>query len=329
VPIFETFDCPSPALPTGRRQVTTTATQALVLLNSGFANEKAAAFAERVLEAGPSADGRIARAFELALSRAPTSDELELARDYLADLTVALGRSEPSLAFRPRVPRRIDTYYLERVGGADLLYGPEAGWTFLAGEWGEPYNHTVQALPHREPAALLDAPRFDDGGVRARVRLSPGCERACLLLRADSTGASTGARGELATGIEVALDARAGLASVALLPDDGGEARTLAERAIELEPERWYELVIDLHGARLALALDGEPVLEVADLPHTAPGRFGARAVGDGFELADASLLLDGDAALPLHAAQLAPERLALESLCLTLFNANEFLWID
>jgi hypothetical protein len=75
-PLLESFDCPDPSVKTPRRGVTTTPLQALELMNSSFVVRQSRELANRVKrEAGASADVRIARAYRIALGRAPSSAE--------------------------------------------------------------------------------------------------------------------------------------------------------------------------------------------------------------------------------------------------------------
>jgi hypothetical protein len=76
VPFFEAFDYTNTAESVGTRPITTVAPQALLLLNSEFANEQAAALAERVRrDAGSDSAKQIDRLFRLALGRSPTGKE--------------------------------------------------------------------------------------------------------------------------------------------------------------------------------------------------------------------------------------------------------------
>jgi len=75
-PTFGAFDCPEAALVAPRRNVSTTALQALNLLNSRFVVRQAAYFAERLTaEAGPDPARQAERAFQLAFGRAPANSE--------------------------------------------------------------------------------------------------------------------------------------------------------------------------------------------------------------------------------------------------------------
>ncbi len=83
-PGFLTFDMPARDLCTARRTPTNTPLQALVTLNDVVYNEAAAALAKRVeREAGGDAslEAKIARAFELAISRPPSAAEARRLRE--------------------------------------------------------------------------------------------------------------------------------------------------------------------------------------------------------------------------------------------------------
>jgi hypothetical protein len=82
-PLFEAFDMPDTHESCARRNVTTTAPQALSLLNSRLTLEWAQAFAGRVLAAaGASTEDQIDTAFRLAYSRRPESSEKEIAKAF-------------------------------------------------------------------------------------------------------------------------------------------------------------------------------------------------------------------------------------------------------
>jgi hypothetical protein len=86
-PLLDVLDCPDPSVKAPRRGITTTPLQALALMNSGFVQRQARAFANRVeREAGPEIGARITLAYRLALGRAPTKEEAmraaELAKEH-------------------------------------------------------------------------------------------------------------------------------------------------------------------------------------------------------------------------------------------------------
>lgn len=75
--VFGAFDCPDAGQSTGLRRSSTTPIQALNLLNSPFTLERSKAFAERCRSAACSdIPAQIQKAFEFALMRSPTSEEL-------------------------------------------------------------------------------------------------------------------------------------------------------------------------------------------------------------------------------------------------------------
>jgi hypothetical protein len=85
-PLFAAFDAPDRNETCSRRFETTTAPQALMLLNEKLYAEKGRQFAGRVAaEAGPNLDRRIEHAYLLALSRTPTSEERVTARKFIDD----------------------------------------------------------------------------------------------------------------------------------------------------------------------------------------------------------------------------------------------------
>jgi hypothetical protein len=83
-PFLEAFDFPDSNLSCPRREQSTTATQALALLNDRDVAAAAAALASRLeREAGTDVE-RVTLAYRLALGRPATPREIHLARDFLA-----------------------------------------------------------------------------------------------------------------------------------------------------------------------------------------------------------------------------------------------------
>ena len=82
-PFLTTLDCPNPANLAPTRTVTTTALQALALLNDEFMLKQAGYFAAR-LEKGAEKDERIHLAFKLAFGRSPTAEEMKGAESLVA-----------------------------------------------------------------------------------------------------------------------------------------------------------------------------------------------------------------------------------------------------
>jgi hypothetical protein len=91
-PMFGILDAPDGNETCPRRNVTTTAPQALMLLNDKWSLEQAQWFAGRVLrEAGVKPHAVIERAYELALGRTPDAEEQQLMTAFLEREKAALG----------------------------------------------------------------------------------------------------------------------------------------------------------------------------------------------------------------------------------------------
>ena len=83
LPMLEAFDKPDTNLSCARRNRSTIAPQALILMNSSFVISEARRFAERLeLEVGRDLTKQIERAYELALARKPQPKEIAIARNF-------------------------------------------------------------------------------------------------------------------------------------------------------------------------------------------------------------------------------------------------------
>jgi hypothetical protein len=93
LPELELLDAPDASEPCPRRAVTTTAPQALTLLNGEFLHEQAEHFAGRLArEAGDDPAARVDRAFRLALARAPTDQERADSLEFLRSQAELIAR---------------------------------------------------------------------------------------------------------------------------------------------------------------------------------------------------------------------------------------------
>lgn len=120
-PLFSAFDAPDSNETCARRHQSTSAPQALMLLNSKIVQDLARAFADRVLqEAGKEPAHVVDRAYRLALGRSPDPQERDALLTYLHRETgVVREKQSPkatsSLA-RP-LPASIDPVYRSAVAG--------------------------------------------------------------------------------------------------------------------------------------------------------------------------------------------------------------------
>ncbi len=101
-PFLELFDGADPNAETGVRPLTTTALQALYVMNDPFFHEQADAVALRVGMSFGSDVERLGYAYRLLFGRAPAADELREDRQYLADARRSLANSSAPEAQRSR-----------------------------------------------------------------------------------------------------------------------------------------------------------------------------------------------------------------------------------
>ena len=90
-PMFEAFDQPDMVSSCSQRTRSTVAPQSLLLMNNAEVLLQAKYFAQRVaVEAGPDSGAQVARAFELALGRAPTAAERAKAVEFVGTTPTGL-----------------------------------------------------------------------------------------------------------------------------------------------------------------------------------------------------------------------------------------------
>ncbi|MFN0056032.1 MAG: DUF1553 domain-containing protein [Planctomycetales bacterium] len=100
--LFQLFDAPDAAIPSGDRATTTVAPQALLMLNSDFVMQAAADLAERLLVEPGDDDLRLQRLFSIAYGREASMEERQAHRSLLVDLDNAL----PSVESNPQTRRQ-------------------------------------------------------------------------------------------------------------------------------------------------------------------------------------------------------------------------------
>jgi len=83
-PLLALFDFPDPSAHSARRNKTTTPLQKLFVLNSPFMAVQAEALADRMLAAAAAEADRIQLAYQTALGRQPSDQELQLGLEFLA-----------------------------------------------------------------------------------------------------------------------------------------------------------------------------------------------------------------------------------------------------
>jgi hypothetical protein len=98
-PLMDVFDAPENFASTSQRNVTTTPTQSLLLINSQFMQQRARAFARRLVrEAGDDDSRRTDLAYRLAFGRRPLESELQRALAFLGEQGRNLPPEKPKVA---------------------------------------------------------------------------------------------------------------------------------------------------------------------------------------------------------------------------------------
>jgi hypothetical protein len=89
--MLDVFDKPDTITSCARRNRSTIAPQALILMNNSFVRQQAQRFADRLVkEAGSDTKAQVERAFALAYSREPQQTERATALDFLKSNPEAL-----------------------------------------------------------------------------------------------------------------------------------------------------------------------------------------------------------------------------------------------
>ncbi len=101
-PFLATFDGADTNAPTGVRPISTTAVQALWMMNDAFVYEESDRFAARVAAMTPDDRGRIDAAYRMALGRAARSEEIEDALDYVRQCAAKLAEAGVPVEKRSR-----------------------------------------------------------------------------------------------------------------------------------------------------------------------------------------------------------------------------------
>ncbi len=95
VPMMSVFDSCDTTAPTGRRDVSIVAPQALTLLNNEWVHSESTAMAIRAMASAVDAESRVESAWRIALVRNPTATEKQASIEYIERLR-ALAKDEPN-----------------------------------------------------------------------------------------------------------------------------------------------------------------------------------------------------------------------------------------
>lgn len=124
-PSLVTFDAPDREKCTGRRLLTNTPLQALVLMNDPTFVEAARMLAQRAIsQGGKNPSGRITYAFRLAVARKPTVAEIRVLNELLAQQLTNYRRDKVAAAALLKIG---DSPYDSKIDASEL-----AAWTLVA-----------------------------------------------------------------------------------------------------------------------------------------------------------------------------------------------------
>lgn len=118
-PFLEVFNQPSPNDSCERRDAASVSPQALTLMNSDQTTDRSIAFAQRLERESGDRDAQLARAFELALGRAPSPEEAARLSRYLGRMTAHHQTHEPE---PETYPTRVTRSLVEEFTGQPFEY---------------------------------------------------------------------------------------------------------------------------------------------------------------------------------------------------------------
>jgi hypothetical protein len=289
-----------------------------MLLNDSFVQRQAAAFAARVRrEARGEGEEQVRQAYKLALAREPTSHEIELARQLIANQERAFEQVSRRITFRPDVPESIYNAYQDKLRAEDHFIGPREGWSYRRGAWSKDYEGIRTVDRVRGPFALWTG---------RELILQPASEFASLIFGGRATNG-------LLHGYEIVLDARQ--QGIALLRHSTNTI-SLAQTPAFIRHAVPHAVKVEVREDEIRVWLDGseQPRLEArGSAANTQPGRVGIRAWGAPVSVDELMLNAEGqwlDALASSGVGHPKPSsHRALESFCLMLLNLNELVYVD
>ncbi|MFN0021263.1 MAG: DUF1549 domain-containing protein [Pirellulaceae bacterium] len=317
VPLLESLDAASADTSTSKRNVTTVAPQALILLNSDFMEQQSASMADRVIrEAGNDPAAQIAAAYRLALGRAPTAGELQVSQSFLtreANRWQELAKSHPELV-KPKQSKPTTRIL---------------GWTTFGGTWSLREDGGCQVEPESGAKIIHDDVKFGDGTIEAQVMLGSGNGDAGLLLRVDNPEEGT----DSVTAYNINL--RKG---IVCLGKHENNWQSLVTAPLTLEEGKWHDLKVELDGGRIRIIVNGAaaPQIDFTDPKPLPQGRIGFRTYH--MQTAVRNIVLTQknrvtklemkvDKSTPIVLE--GPQQRALAGLCKLVMNLNEFVYVD
>ena len=162
-PLMTTFDMCDSTLSCGQRDVTIVAPQALTLLNNDFVHQRAEALATRVIDARKSADQKAVEEVWIAiLNRRPSSEELSVALEHIARQTARFASKHVvQIGAEPEHHQDLAPLLKSAVlalNAADGVTTDAGGLVELWQNQNEAAHEAVQPEPGRRPLLVKDTP---------------------------------------------------------------------------------------------------------------------------------------------------------------------------
>jgi hypothetical protein len=367
-PLMTTFDLCDTTLPCGERDVTTVAPQSLALLNNPFIHEQAQALASRALAHAGDDEQRLWFIWQAVLGRNPSADEAGAARGHVARQLVQFRSPVPATPVEspatggggaPLLPPDDLVLWLDAAEGVTLdAAGRVERWNDLS-----PSKRSAeQQEPDRRPLLVDHAvggrPAIRFQGQRQFMSLSgallsqPECTMFAVVTDAGPDGHReilsnwSGSDGNIGTSVFLGLTAADTVRFSDAYPDAG--TLTRRDRPFVLSA-RNGPAGASVHQNLREIASRSQPLGERRlDTPWVIGqqgnidgeywhGDIAAVIVYDreltSIEREHVTRMLMDRFAIPSDQEQDAslpdPETLAWASLCVVLFNTNEFLYVD
>lgn len=317
IPFLEVFDLADPNDPIGKRATTTTVSQALAFTNGAFLNEQASALAASVRDVSDDPATWATAAFQRVLARRPTDREFRACEAYVESQRSAFAAVRNDIVLRASVPDRLDEAYALLLPDETFLDGPTNGFTYARGQLGSPYNLTVQVDPSSGPAVFHDEARFVDANVDAKIKLADGCKFAGFVFRAKVLAPDY-------FGVQLLFDPEAG--EVRVIEPGPNETLLVQTRPASIPIDQWFGVEVNLEGTTLVASIDQVEVIR-AEVSRVRGGYFGLRAWGSDARFRGLSVVSPQRPFNVTPDDPGTPDERAFESLCLLLFNLNEFLY--
>jgi len=106
-PVLEAFDLPERFVSNSERNSTTTSTQALLMLNGRWAQERATALAKRLRDGTTDETARINESYRLAYGRDSTADERAAAAEFLQQQSARIAAKDPEEEVMPFIGEKM------------------------------------------------------------------------------------------------------------------------------------------------------------------------------------------------------------------------------